>query len=492
MLKKVLPLFAILLCNLLSAQEITGQIKDSNNNPVAFAAIQNRDASGVISNEEGFFTITLNKDDKHLTISCLGFKTKSISLSDLETLNYVITLEEQIHELNTVFVSSEIPDADKIIERVNTYLLKNYKNDSLMYRLFYRGSSFSDFNEVAFEIDKASGIKKKDLVDVNKSFDSLTRSIEESKPIHFKDFMADLMVWNRENSKIDVIKATKLIDQKKDLSIDDMQKRAQTIFLKYLDTTKTYKLKTGLLKIEDSLSLSGSKNNESKNHLTYEYDTEGLRNESHELLEKAQIQGETLLKSIINKDNYKYQYLEATFYNTELVHVIEFQPKKSKSLFTGKLYVSDETYAILRLDYAFGKGKKGEKLNLKFLLGIKYIEDFKSGTMIFEKQEGAAYHLKYIKEDNGSYFYVKRPIKFIENSAHKNKVSFTFLIEGNKRDKFEMLILNCVPLLKTTYDQFSETKKTSYQNLKSYDPTIWSQYNAIEPLSEMKRFKAED
>mgnify|MGYP000173919412 CR=1 FL=1 len=37
--------------------------------------------------------------------------------------------------------------------------------------------------------------------------------------------------------------------------MDDIQEKAQKIVLSYLDTTKTYKLKSGMFKIEDSLSL---------------------------------------------------------------------------------------------------------------------------------------------------------------------------------------------------------------------------------------------
>jgi hypothetical protein len=29
-----------------------------------------------------------------------------------------------------------------------------------------------------------------------------------------------------------------------------------------------------------------------------------------------------------------------------------------------------------------------------------------------------------------------------------------------------------------------------FLNIKSYDPNIWKDYNAIEPLEELKRFKA--
>ena len=45
-----------------------------------------------------------------------------------------------------------------------------------------------------------------------------------------------------------------------DFSIDDVQERAQKLVYKYLDTTTTYKLKSGLFKIEDSMSLKSDEN----------------------------------------------------------------------------------------------------------------------------------------------------------------------------------------------------------------------------------------
>ena len=83
-------------------------------------------------------------------------------------------------------------------------------------------------------------------------------------------------------------------------------------------------------------------------------------------------------------------------YNDELVHIITFKPRRSKAKLQGVLNISDETYAVLKMDYKYGKGKRGEKLNLKFLLGLKYDEDLTEGTIIYAKT-GHYYQPNYIK-----------------------------------------------------------------------------------------------
>lgn len=476
------------------SQDISGRILDTKGQPVIFAAVQNNESSGVITNEEGYFSITLDDNRKYLTISCLGFETIDVTLSALEANNYVIVLKEQVNELDTVFLSNSELDVDEIIRKANENLSSNYKNEGISYRLFYRGTEYNQFKKLEFEINKASGFKKRELTGVNQSLDSLTNDIKDSQSIDFTDYLADLMILDKENAKLDVVKATKLIDTKNSISVDRIQKRAQDIFLTYLDTTKTYKLKTGLLKIEDSLSLNdgdGKRNDKNEEVSALEYDTSNLKDKSHEHLHISQIYDGTTLRNLLDNDLYDYEYINSTMFNGELVHMIAYEPRRSKAKLEGMLFISDDSYAVIKADYKYAKGKRGEKLNLKLLLGIKFVENVKEGTIIFTRDEDY-YQPKYIKEETGSYFYVNRPLKFIENSPSRRKVGFKFLIEGNNRNKSELLIVSQSDLDTQTFDEFSELEKTPYERLKAYDPTIWENYTSLEPLQEMKTFKAKE
>lgn len=483
--------FAFLILNVFYSfgQSITAKLLDTNNEPVPFATIKTGENKGVISNEEGVFTIsTEDIDNNTIEISCLGFATTTISLDEIKSKNNIIVLEEFISELNQVFVSNGTINAIDIINKANQNLSQNYKNSNQTYKLFFRKSSNVSFNKLNTGIKKASGIRKKHLTNANLGLDSLNRAIKNSNAIHFKDYLADLYVKDNANAKLDVYKITSLLDKKKNFSVENIQEKAQTIILKYLDTTKTYKIKTGILKIEDSLDLKESRKNSNRDT----YDIAPLKDETFTLLNTSQNYDETLLKSIINPDDYKYEFEGTTGFNNELVYIINYKPRRSRSKYSGKLYIADETFAILKLDYSFAKGKRGEKVNLKLLLGIKYEENLKRGTIIFNKSDDGTYHPQYIKEEKGNFFYINRSLKFIENSRAKNKVTFEFLIEGRGREKREMYIINTSDLNTSTYNSFKQKEDIKFQKLSQYDPNIWKAYHSIEPLEEMKQFKSSE
>ncbi len=488
-MKTYISIFAILIVNFTFGQSLTAKVIDTNNNPIPFATVQTDENSGVITNEEGFFTINLEDlRSNEITLSCLGFASLTISIDDIKSNNSLIVLEEFIDELGKVFLSTTKPNADDLIQKVNNNLSKNYKNESQTYNFFHRNTAYADFDRFEAKITKASGMKKKQHAGVNKSLDSLTRTIVNSNTVYFQDYLGDLMVENRKEAKLNVHKATSLVDNSKNFSLDNVQTKAQDIILKYLDTTLTYKLKTGIIKVEDSLSLKSNNDDDKGNDDMY--DVKNLKGETHGLLHDAQTYDDSFLKKIINPELYKYEFVNVTGFNGELVYIIGFKPRKAKSKYAGKLYIVDETFAVIKLDYDFGKGKRGKKFNLKLLLGIKYVENINKGTIIFQRNVDSTYSPKYINQEEGRYFYVNRPIKFIENSRERNKVGFNFLIEGSAKSKQELFIISKSVLDKNEFTSFKEPEDVPYQKLKQYDPSIWKAYNAIEPLAEMKRFKS--
>ncbi|MEO0525984.1 MAG: carboxypeptidase-like regulatory domain-containing protein [Bacteroidota bacterium] len=489
--KFILFYTSVLLCLTLTwGQDISGKIIDKDTkDPIPYATIQIDETRGTITNEEGFFLITLGDASvTDLTISCLGYATKIVSLDPIEKKDLTIALGASVLELDEVFVSNSTPNADAIMAKVRSRVKDNYRSGPLRYELFYRETAKIDFKSLELEVDKASNVGKLQIAKANKGLENLANDIKASKTIQFRDFKGDLLAKDAENTKLVVEKATKLIDSRKDFSIENVQKRAQDMVLKYLDTTKTYKVKTGLFKIEDSLSLNEAEKESKKN----EYLVSELRSNSHDLLRTSLFDEASFLSDIIDDKLYTYSFLDATYFNDELVYVIQFNPKRAKSKFEGKLYISDDTYAILKTDYAFAKGKRGEKVNLKLILGVKYIENRRKGTIIFKKDGDNRYVPYYLKEEEGSYFYVNRPFKFIENSPEKNKIAFDFKIEGNARNKEELLFINSSKMSMEHYTSLKEHENTPYTLLHRYEPTIWQNSKVIAPLEEMRNFKVSE
>jgi len=471
----------------LLAQNITAKIIDKNTKlPIPYAAVKIDEFNGVISNEEGFFTLN-SKNKGQITITCLGYKSKTLSIDELVSLNNVISLEEALNELNTVYISNKRPNPDTIIGRVKKRLKENYDNNLYKHEVFSRETAYVDFENLNFEVEKASHIKKKNLDLANSSLDSLTKAIINSKTIHFKDFKGDLFVNNPSDTKLVVYKAAELLDQKNSISFEEVQQKGQNIMLKYLDTTLTYKLKTGLFKIEDSLSL---KDESSKKLDKNEYETNNLKGNVNSILELSQFDDNSTLTNILDNDLYEYSLEDVSYYNNELIYVVRFKPDRSRSKYTGRLYITDESYAITKADIEFAEGKRGEKFNLKLLLGVKYIENVYKATLIYRKNAENKYELQYAKNEEGSYFYVSRPLKFIENSPQKNKTSFDFTIEGNIVSKKELLITSSSKISTSVFESIKPEKTVPYVKLDKYDPSIWGEDRTLEPLEEMKQFNA--
>ena len=333
-MKKIFILFLFLSSFISFSQSLTARVVDANNNPIAFATVQTSDNTGVITNEEGYFTI--NSEDitnNELTFSCLGFTTLTISIDKIKENDYIIHLKEFISELNKVYLSNTTPNADEIIKKVNLNLSNNYRNEKITYNFFHRNTAYADFNRFEVEINKASGMRKRQLEGVNKSIDSLTNSIINSNTVYFQDYLGDLMINNKKETKLEVYKATNLVDHKNNFSLDNVQEKAQHLILKYLDTTMTYKLKTGIIKIEDSLSLRSSEKKSEEKEDTY--DISSLRDDTYSMVYSSQTYDNSFLRKIVDPERYKYEFIDVTSYNGELVYMIRFRPRKAKSKYAG-------------------------------------------------------------------------------------------------------------------------------------------------------------
>ena len=289
------------------AQNITAKLVDSKTgNPIQYASIKTGAYSGVISNEEGYFTISTEDETlETVSISCLGYQNRTISIQKIRDLNFTINLEEAINQLSEVYISNKTPNLDSIIAKVKRKLAVNYISNLNKYNVFRRTTDYVDFKNLEFEIEKASHVKKKNLESVNNDLKAMSNKIRESDIVQFEDFKGEFYTLNKDSSKLVVHKATQLLDYKNDFSIEQIQEKAQNIVLKYLDTTKTYKLKSGLFKIKDSLSIK-DENSEEENKNEYEVASlnEGVRS----FLKRSQFYENSFLNKLLYFDLYEYNY----------------------------------------------------------------------------------------------------------------------------------------------------------------------------------------
>ena len=467
------------------AQTIRGKVSTANDNPVPYATIQIGDNYGVITNEEGNFSIDIDgfKAEDSVAISCLGFEKSMLLLKDFSEKNYI--LKEQINELSEVFVTNKNLGIDSIMYYVKTNIDKNYNYKGNEYNIFSRKTEFIEGENANFEILKSTGFRKKQLESFNKDFDELETSLINNKSKQYTDFIGNLKVMDEAKTKLEIVKAIRLLDERNNQSFESLFEKGNSIVLKHLDKNKIYTVKSGLFKVSDSVSLDSS---EEKMEDTISSLGHVKTVNSNILKDHSFINSNPKLDFVRDQKKYKYEIKDVTFLDNELVYIISFTPKRRSAVFSGTLYISNETFAVLRTEYKYYKNRVGQKFNLKLVLGVKYIEKNKKGFVAYEKHKNGYYYPKYISEKIDRYFYVNRPIKFIENNKRSNKVGFNFMIEGTFKEKTELLIVSRKDLDPSAYNSYKEKDKIEYETPKVYDASIWKDYNVLEPLNEMKAF----
>jgi len=483
-----------------NGQRITGRIINwQTKESVSFATIKIANVE-LISNEQGYFTFSQEKiiDSDVISITSIGYKPKNINVSDLKSNNNIVYIDAVVYDFGDVFVSNVLPDPYQVMKMVYDSLNKNYTNKSYKNIFFYRSIFRFVPKKLDLEVKKSTVMPKENLAKANQDIRQMAdQMINEQAPIY-----ADRLFTICKNTqdkkvryKLDLQKYVVLQDQNKASDFDQLEKSAVEVLGKIIDTTKFYRIKSGLFGSRDTVSFNQEYNNKRKikEENDHKKDTTKINVARREIvsnLVKNSITSGAMLDFVHSYQNYDYTYIEATYMGNDLVFVIDFKPKKKKGKFKGRLYVNESDYAVLRADYQLVDGIKISGVNLKFLLGIKYVENHCSGTLIFKKhQHTNSYIHHYFSQEVGNYIYVNRPIKFVE-LAKKNRdvVSFNLKIEANTFTKIEYLNIHSQPISTQDFELFVEPVYT-IEYLKKYDPNIWKDYNIIEPLEEMKKFE---
>lgn len=480
----VTSIFTLFSVFILHSQSLSAIILEKGTgNPVPYAAVKIDDYNGVISNEEGVFTIA-NVNTKSLIISCLGFQELEISVDAIIAANYKIELEASVNQLNEILLSNKLPNIDSIIFNIRKNFKQNHDLADTELELFSRRTSYFDFENFELDVKKAQALPKKALSELNEEVKHLTSNVTNSKSKSFNDFSGSLSVGDSSKTKLLPKQSTVLVDIKNDYSVDKIQEKSQTLFLKALDTNLTYKVRTGIFKLEDSLSFNEVNTKEAP--MTHSVGE--LKSRLNPLLSSIQNFENTIIGKILDTKYYDFSIRDIAYTDGSMAYVIDFSPRKGKSKFAGTLIVMANSYALKRIDYNFAEGKRGSKVNLKLIAGIKYVEEAELGSIHFEKDNNNMYKPFYIQQNSIKYVYVSRPFTFIENSASKNKFGFNILIEGRMVDKNEMLVTGSKSISQTDFHSIEEPKTISFTKLNKYTPSIWENQQVLEPLEDMKNF----
>lgn len=484
------------------AQNSTGQIVDAKTGEsIPYANVQVNKQESLISNSDGFFSVSEinNKDNSVLDITYLGYINTSLTLAQLKSQNNIIKLEPGIFELTAVDVANSKPDANSIMATVKKNLVQNYSNQEQSSKdvLFYRESNFFKPEKFDMEITKSTGFTKTSLKLANTELNSFVSNLITHPPRQFSDMLCNYYkntkIDNKKSvslSKMEVIKTTKLMDEYQSANIEDLQQTATKMLLKYLDSTKYYRVKSGLFGSKDSLSLRKDfyKNKKIRGNKTQIPTT---KSNLRTFVTKNNFLLNNKLDFVTQPELYDYNYEGAIYSNNnEFTYILTFKPNKNKAKYTGKLYISERDFAVIRADFTLSEGKTVKEMNMKLLLGVKSAENVSKGTLIFNPNpNGIGYYLRYASREKGISFYVNRPLKFIELSdTERDFLAFDIKVEGNSLNKREVLNISHTGITNAAFSEVIE-KDSKPIKLKKYDPSLWKGITTIEPLEEMKQFK---
>lgn len=343
---KKLILFSLLLIQIAAfAQSKVVTIMDAaSGETIPYANIQIGKTLNTVSNSDGKFSILATEDDneKVISISYIGYESQQITLDKLEKQNYIIKLIPGVYELNNVNVTDKKEDANAIMAKVKANLKENYIMPETPFKntVFLREETNIKPKQLKIEIEKSTGFSKSKLKEVNIEISNFVSKMTKNPPREFKDFLG---VYSSQltkkdgksvnTSKLNILKATKIKDENRSTSLDNLEKTTSNLFLKHLDTTKFYRVKSGWIGSRDTISFSKSynankksksKKTESKNVTTAKSSLISLQNDAHPSYG-------SVTEFMRNTDWYTYTDDGAIFTaDYKLVYVIKFKPKKAK------------------------------------------------------------------------------------------------------------------------------------------------------------------
>lgn len=159
--------------------QISGKVQDSENNtPLPFATISINSTSKVMTSSDGSFTIEMDIPSS-LIVSYLGYREKTVAITDSSITYITISLSPKTEKLTTVSVTTEGNKANAIISQVRTNKLTN---DPKRYLDSYTVKSYEKFKITE---DRTARFQSRDTADVaienifNKTHSFLSEKVTE-------------------------------------------------------------------------------------------------------------------------------------------------------------------------------------------------------------------------------------------------------------------------------------------------------------------------
>ena len=472
------------------AQTYSARVVDAQTGePIPFATIETGENQGVITNEEGFFTLNLDrvKRKDSMLISSMGYVKNAVSLQD--EMAQEIKLMPTTFALKSVFVDNNPLGAEEIIERVKRNLTKNYSVEVSKKKIFFRQSDFNKMNKVDF------GFKSSTIEELNKHLIDSIAGLVPRQSSYYREVLGDFY-GDYSKHKFHIDKAAELYDKSKDLSMDGLSEKLERIFKENVKPDSYLKIKSGIFgtKVQlDSIANANEDAKEIKNEVDDKHESrfqQQIKDRISEIYEQLFFHEDSKLDMLEKSNRYQFTRNDYTFIDGSPVYILNFEPKGKKD-FKGVMYINTDDFAIVRLEF-----DNVRPLRKFRLLGITMRENVFRGKMLFGKDLNGNYSPRYIELENGNFFGVDRPLKVIEKNKHvkgprkQNELSLALDVQATTLIKYELVVFDSETISDGAYETVAENKNVKATYLSKYDPSFWQGYTIMEPNAAIQAFTA--
>lgn len=491
-------------CHHLQAQYVTAVLADAQTKaPIPYASILLKNKQGVISNEEGVFSIQLPNSTSPLDslfVSSMGYDNIGFLITSIQDTLFVASKEIV---LDRVIVSNKNLTAAEIIEKVQEAMPVNHPQTLSTKRLFFRASETQQMSKMDVDFKKSS------IGQLNEKFIDSIINLVPKNGAYYSEVLADLSGdYTQKQQKINVIKASKLYDKENEVSFEGIEKKFDEIFEQNVKKDSYLKIKSGWFstkvssdeifyeekKVDSSNtaamdSLIAAKKerelNRKKNYASYR------KNSMGRLFNRLFFNKDTPFNFLFKENRYRVTLEDFTYMGAIPVYQLRFT-SKGRSKYNATIYVNADDFGVVRMDF-----KNNELIKKVKLLGFSYVEYLSEGKVFFKKTDSTGYALSYLEENNANKVGIKRPIKIVEKNKNvKGRRKQNELVVGidfviNSQNKNEIVVFGQTPIDQENFKTLKEKNTVLPTYLPKYDPNFWEGYNIIEPNKAIKGFVAQ-
>ncbi|MGB5943313.1 MAG: carboxypeptidase-like regulatory domain-containing protein [Leeuwenhoekiella sp.] len=491
MLRALLLALVFLQSIFLSAQGLTGTIVDGQGESIPFATVAYGKEKGVITNENGEFLIAVVPEDLiEITISAMGFETKTVARASISTAP--ITLTKKSINLNEVYVSNKNLTAEEIVERVMLRVDSNYVNAYRKKQFFIRETTSNAVRQFDIEVDKSTikelnqALINKFLANVPKQSNSYTESLGD-------------YYGKGAKASIDLHKVANLYNPAASSNLDELTTYLEQIIKEHVKSDSYYKIRSGIIGVKvDADDMGIEKDTVAPKPKT----TEEIKQDSLDRLKRhhdaaryalLKANGKQFWREDLDFDVFqkprKYEFIRNGYsiIDGEVAYRIEFVPKRSAD-FEGVMYVNTVDYGIYRLEYS-----NVRPLSKLRLFGISHKEDVSKGIYIYSKTDGK-YQMSYCEIEIGETTGVNRPLTIIEKNKNvrgrrkQNELDMDVEVVISNIDKLQLVFMSDENFSEEEYEKLSLDENVTIKSFTKYDPEYWSDYTIIQPNDALKQF----